>query len=102
MKESTNPSILLARLFVAGRNVKRSELVDMVRELLTLIEQPVDMPPARMIDELPPLKETRSPITVQTGPAGSVFLGPEANRYYTRSEAIALCGAISKVTQRKG
>ncbi len=114
--------LALARLFIAGRSVKRGVLIRMVRELLALIDNPTPLvlEPSRYIETPPedsfritcgrptvPLGipnvegyDSRPPILVQPGISGSVFLGPEANRYFTRSEAIALAGAIARTAAK--
>jgi len=111
--EITDP-VALARLFVSGRSLKRGATIQLVRDLLALIESPTPIwrePPrpettcVARIDNHIPLGvpnvggyDLKSPIAVKRGLAGSVFLGPEANRYYTPAEAIALAGAIARAT----
>lgn len=110
----TDP-VALARLFVVGRSLKRGDMIQMVRGLLALLDLPapsldVPKPPdafqmlcdARNDGAIPAGVpnvtgyDAKPPIAVQAGVSGSVFLGPEANRYFTRTEAIALAGAIAR------
>lgn len=114
----TDP-IALARLFVAGRTLKRGVTIQLVRDLLALVDAPKDMPPAievapsawrvRDVCEaptgpkaipvgIPDLQgyDARPPVEVVATASGAVFLGPEANRYFTRTDAIALAGAIAR------
>ena len=100
-------TVALARLFVSGGSLKRADTIRLVRDLLALLDKPVfvrDSAPAWsvILPEVPDQDEddTRpSPIKVHIGLAGSVFLGPESNRYYTRSEAVALAGAIARAAR---
>jgi hypothetical protein len=108
----TDP-VALARLFVRGHSIKRGETIQLVRDLLALLDAPgrLDMPAAiwkeetvvsdhlQVVAETP---EVRPPIEVRAGTAGSVYLGPDANRYFTQNEALALAGAISRAAAKRG
>ncbi len=107
--EDSRDPVTLATEFVQGQNLKRSVLVEMVGDLLQLIDELQHVQPSAKVictsattSDAPcgvPMLEgydAKPPIKVQNGAAGSVYLGPESNRYYTRSEAVALAGAIAR------
>jgi hypothetical protein len=95
----------VARDFVIGKNFKKSILVDMVAALLNMVDldtagacEPRDRTDTPIPVGIPNIGgyDARPPIKVGAGLAGAVYLGPEANRFYTRSEALALAGAIAR------
>jgi len=95
----TEDLITLAHEFIGGRNLKRSTLVEILQHLLDRVGGTKDVPHG-----VPDVQgyDAKPPIAVTQGVAGSVYLGPESNRYYTPREAVALAGAIARATQAQG
>ncbi len=101
LPEPETPSMtprILAELFIAGRSVRRSELVEMVRELLAVIDSRPS--PQRATHPAAAPTNVKPPVKISRGAGGSIFLGPEANRFYTPSEAMALSAAIARAAAK--
>lgn len=99
----------LAQEFVAGKILKRGEIVTMVKGLLgelaeALIPTPNIMSYSSAV--LPPCRgpgpiSPTSPVPVTLTKEGAVHIGKEAERVYTRMEALALAAKIILVAEGK-
>lgn len=95
ISEPTDP-ITLARQFVTGRTLKRGATIQLVRDLLALLDAQGES--TAWAAGIPNVAgyDAKPPIALHATAAGAVFLGRDANRYFTRTEAIALAGAIAR------
>lgn len=112
LEELPTDPVAMARLYVTGRAMKRADSMYMVKGLLAALDaRPVSVPMPTpttepvVIVKAPPVEVkvvTKPPIKVHVTDTKSVFLGPEANRHYTKSEALALAEAIANAATGGG
>lgn len=100
--------VALARKFVTGLNIKRGESIAMVKGLLALLdgrEQWIAAAVAVSADTVPlgpvhdPRKLPECFVTVERTSTGAVLVGHDANRTYSRDEALSLVEKILKAAQ---
>lgn len=92
--------VVLARKFVTGLNIKRGDSIAMVKGLLALLDtkgQVMDTVPLGPIHD--PGKLPACFVTVERTSTGAVFVGHDANKTYSRDEALALVEKILKAAQ---